>query len=153
MDAFVYPTAVRLLSTAETARLLQLAPGKLEELRADGGGPLYQQIEERVLYALDDVVAWAKASATASSTPPKQAPTLDTQNPPRYLTTPEAAQLVCLSPRTLEKHRLFGTGPNYRKIGGRVIYASTDVLEWAESGAKASTSDGNQGAAPARTQG
>lgn len=30
---------------------------------------------------------------------------------PVYLSTIEAAQLLCLSPRTLEKHRGYGTGP------------------------------------------
>lgn len=140
------------LSTFEAARLLQLAPEKLEEHRAYGGGPPYQQIEERVFYAMADVVAWAEDRAKASSPAARQAPALDTLNPPRYLSTPEAAQLLCLSPRTLEKHRLFGTGPSYRKIGGRVIYASADVLRWAENGAKASTSDDAQGPSPARKQ-
>lgn len=69
---------------------------------------------------------------------------------PRYLTTIEAAALLRLSPRTLEKHRLFGTGPEYRKIGGRVLYAAADVLAWAESGAKRSTSDPRIGPSPAK---
>ena len=38
--------------------------------------------------------------------------------PPRYLRTPEAARFLGLSGRTLEKHRTYGTGPAYRKIGG-----------------------------------
>ena len=29
----------------------------------------------------------------------------------RFLRTPEAARLLGLSPRTLEKHRTYGTGP------------------------------------------
>ena len=37
----------------------------------------------------------------------------------RYLRTPEAARLLGLSGRTLEKHRTHGTGPRYRKLGGR----------------------------------
>ena len=40
----------------------------------------------------------------------------------RYLRTKEAAHYVGLSARTLEKHRTYGTGPAYRKIGGRVVY-------------------------------
>src|SRR5262249_59988188 len=43
--------------------------------------------------------------------------------PPRYLRTAEAARFLGLSPRTLEKHRIYGTGPAYRKIGARVVYA------------------------------
>lgn len=69
---------------------------------------------------------------------------------PRYLTTAEAAGLLRLSPRTLEKHRLYGTGPEYRKIGGRVVYPTDGVLAWAESGAKRSTSDPRGGPSPAK---
>lgn len=61
--------------------------------------------------------------------------------PPRYLRTPEAARFLGLSGRTLEKHRTFGTGPAYRKIGGRVVYRLEDLQLWAEAGARTSTSD------------
>ena len=61
--------------------------------------------------------------------------------PPRYLRTPEAAQFLSLSGRTLEKHRTYGTGPAYRKLGGRVVYALEDLKAWADRGAKTSTSD------------
>ena len=61
--------------------------------------------------------------------------------PPRFLRTPEAARFLGLSGRTLEKHRTYGTGPQYRKIGGRVIYALEDLQAWANQGAKSSTSD------------
>ena len=61
--------------------------------------------------------------------------------PPRYLRTPEAARFLGLSGRTLEKHRTYGTGPTYRKIGGRVVYTLEDLQAWAERGAKTSTSD------------
>ena len=63
------------------------------------------------------------------------------QLPPRYLRTPEAARFVGLSIRTLEKHRIYGTGPRYSKLGGRVVYRVEDLQAWVESGAKASTSD------------
>lgn len=76
----------------------------------------------------------------------------ENDNLPVYLLTAEAAKLLRLSPRTLEKHRLCGTGPQYRKIGGRVIYATADILAWAESGAKLSTSDARNDLAPARRQ-
>lgn len=39
----------------------------------------------------------------------------------RLLNTQEAAELLGLSSRTLEKHRTYGTGPVYRKLGGRVV--------------------------------
>ena len=61
--------------------------------------------------------------------------------PPRFLRTKEAAEFLSLSARTLEKHRTYGTGPTYRKIGGRVVYAMADLQDWAERGRRASTSD------------
>jgi predicted DNA-binding transcriptional regulator AlpA len=61
--------------------------------------------------------------------------------PPRYLRTPEAARLLGLSGRTLEKHRTYGTGPRYSKLGGRVIYRLEDLQAWVDLGAKTSTSD------------
>jgi hypothetical protein len=61
--------------------------------------------------------------------------------PPRYLRTPEAGRFLGISGRTLEKHRMYGTGPVYRKLGGRVVYAIADLQAWAESGVRQSTSD------------
>lgn len=63
--------------------------------------------------------------------------------PPRYLRTREAAMFLGLSPRTLEKHRTYGTGPLYRKLGGRVVYALADLQHWADLGTVSSTSDPN----------
>jgi len=63
----------------------------------------------------------------------------------RYLRTGEAGQYLGLSGRTLEKHRTYGTGPRYRKIGGRVIYAMTDLDAWADRGAQTSTTDPDAG--------
>ena len=65
--------------------------------------------------------------------------------PPRFLRTPEAARFLGLSGRTLEKHRTYGTGPAYRKLGGRVVYAIDDLQAWADRGQKASTSDPGTG--------
>jgi Helix-turn-helix domain len=64
---------------------------------------------------------------------------------PRYLRTAEAARYLSLSPRTLEKHRTYGTGPAYRKIGGRVVYAVADLTAWADIGTRTSTSDPGTG--------
>lgn len=61
--------------------------------------------------------------------------------PPRYLRTPEAARFLGLSPRTMEKHRLHGTGPLYRKLGGRVVYEIGDLQKWANEGTRRSTSE------------
>ncbi len=61
--------------------------------------------------------------------------------PPRLLRTPEAARFLGISNRTLEKHRTYGTGPVYRKIGGRVVYAVEDLQSWSAIGARKSTSE------------
>jgi predicted DNA-binding transcriptional regulator AlpA len=61
--------------------------------------------------------------------------------PPRYLRTPEAARFVGLSGRTLEKHRCYGTGPRYSKIGGRVVYRVEDLQAWVQRGSTYSTSE------------
>ncbi len=53
--------------------------------------------------------------------------------PPRYLRTKEAAEFLSLSARTLEKHRTYGTGPAYRKLGGRVVYSVGDLESWARA--------------------
>lgn len=65
--------------------------------------------------------------------------------PPRYLRTDEAALFLGLSPRTLEKHRTYGTGPLYRKLGSRVVYATADLQRWADLGTVNSASDPDSG--------
>jgi predicted DNA-binding transcriptional regulator AlpA len=59
----------------------------------------------------------------------------------RYLTCLEAAAHLKLSPSTLEKMRTLGSGPPFRKCGRRVLYALSDLDDWAESRACSSTSD------------
>ena len=51
--------------------------------------------------------------------------------PQRYLTNDEAAEYLRLSPRTLEKQRVIGGGPRFRKFGRRVMYA---VADWYSDG-------------------
>lgn len=72
--------------------------------------------------------------------------------PPRFLRTKEAAEFLSLSARTLEKHRTYGTGPAYKKLGGRVVYAVDDLQAWAERGAVTSTSDPRGQVLPAKRQ-
>jgi predicted DNA-binding transcriptional regulator AlpA len=78
---------------------------------------------------------------------------LDPRIPNRYMRTKEAGHYLGLSGRTLEKHRTYGTGPRYRKIGGRVVYALSDLEAWADRGAQTSTTDPDAGRVrPARRQ-
>ncbi|BCH20983.1 helix-turn-helix transcriptional regulator [Mesorhizobium sp. L-8-3] len=71
--------------------------------------------------------------------------------PPRLLRTQEAARFLGISIRTLEKHRTYGTGPTYRKIGGRVLYTVQDLESWSETGSRKSTRETTAGTVfPAR---
>jgi len=58
-----------------------------------------------------------------------------------FLDTAQAAHYVGLSRRTLEKMRVVGGGPRYRKHGRYVRYHIDDLDEWSASRAKTSTSD------------
>ncbi|MFC3657349.1 helix-turn-helix domain-containing protein [Xanthomonas hyacinthi] len=71
--------------------------------------------------------------ATAAATTPAQ--------PQRYLTNDEAAEYLRLSPRTLEKQRVIGGGPKFRKFGRRVMYAVADLDAWADQRSFEATSD------------
>ncbi len=71
---------------------------------------------------------------------------------PRFLRTPEAGHFLGLSGRTLEKHRTYGTGPTYRKIGGRVVYAVRDLEAWADLGLQTSTGESTSQIRPAKPQ-
>ena len=58
-----------------------------------------------------------------------------------YLNNNEAAAYLRLSPRTLEKQRVFGGGPRFRKFGRRVVYAFEDLEAWSNARTFEMTSD------------
>ena len=47
-----------------------------------------------------------------------------------YLLTPEAADLLRVSPATLAKWRVLDKGPHYHKIGHVVLYGRTELIAW-----------------------
>jgi predicted DNA-binding transcriptional regulator AlpA len=57
----------------------------------------------------------------------------DRPPPKRYLTNQEAAEFLKLSPRTLNKQRVHGGGPQFHKFGRRVVYALSDLEAWANA--------------------
>ena len=57
------------------------------------------------------------------------------------LTSREAAALLRLSERTLERHRTAGTGPRFCALGRAVRYRRRDLLDWIERGTRQSTSE------------
>lgn len=68
--------------------------------------------------------------------------------PPRICySTGHAAQLLDLSPRTLERWRVQGKGPRFRKLGSRVTYTLEDLISWANANLRSSTSDPGNGMA------
>lgn len=69
----------------------------------------------------------------------------DTPAMARFLNNAEAASFLRLSPRTLEKRRMQGDGPRFRKIGRRVIYALDDLVSWANAHSFAATFDPGYG--------
>jgi hypothetical protein len=75
--------------------------------------------------------------ANSVSTSPQSASSAE----PDLLTTTEAAPHVRLSPRTLEKYRVLGGGPKYKKLGARVFYAQVDLKAWLDSRTFEMTSD------------
>ncbi|WP_428992271.1 helix-turn-helix transcriptional regulator [Pseudoxanthomonas suwonensis] len=70
--------------------------------------------------------------------------------PRRYLTNDEAAAFLRLSPRTLEKLRVIGGGPRFRKFGRRVMYAVEDLVAWADTRTFEATFDPEYAARRAR---
>jgi hypothetical protein len=58
-----------------------------------------------------------------------------------FLTTDRAGEYLGLSPKTLEKLRVTGGGPRFRKHGRRVVYRLDDLDAWSDGKARISTSD------------
>lgn len=50
-------------SSDEAAELLRLHPGTLRRLRAAGKGPKYGRAGSKVLYRVDDLLAWVESGA------------------------------------------------------------------------------------------
>ncbi len=61
-----------------------------------------------------------------------------------FVKTRDAARFLGLSPKTLEKWRVVGGGPKFRKLGGAVLYDQHELTAWADSRVRLSTSDPGQ---------
>jgi Helix-turn-helix domain len=57
-----------------------------------------------------------------------------------FLTVEEAATYLRLKKRTLDNMRWLGTGPKYRKHGGRIYYHVDELKEWSLNSRRISTS-------------
>lgn len=58
-----------------------------------------------------------------------------------FLNTNQAAEVLRISPRTLEKFRVEGAGPKFYKIGRLVFYSPETLRAWTETRIRRSTSD------------
>jgi excisionase family DNA binding protein len=65
------------------------------------------------------------------------------QNNPNtpFLTVEEAANYLRLKKRTLDNMRWMGTGPKFRKHGGRIYYHEEELKEWSLNSRRQSTSE------------
>ena len=69
----------------------------------------------------------------------------DTPSPLKpFLNTKEAAAFLDLKPNTLEKMRVYGGGPVYRKHGRYVRYHIDDLVAWSDARKFNSTSEESQ---------
>ena len=60
----------------------------------------------------------------------------------RLLSQKQAAELLGLSVRTLERYRRAGIGPTFCRIGSRMVrYREQDLQAWTESSLRSSTSE------------
>jgi len=60
----------------------------------------------------------------------------------KFLSTPELAELLGVSTRTLEDYRLRGCGPPFVRLSGRAVrYRPRAVARWVREREVASTSD------------
>ena len=57
------------------------------------------------------------------------------------LTQHQAAEIIRLSERTLERHRLTGTRPKFVRLGRRVFYRHSDLEAWVAGCTCSSTSE------------
>jgi len=57
------------------------------------------------------------------------------------LTPKQAAELLCMSEMTLRKWRWEGKGPQFVKMGRKVVYRQNDLQEFIQSMVRTSTSD------------
>ncbi len=59
---------------------------------------------------------------------------------PLVIDEEDAAKALGLSPRTLQRWRVEGIGPKYRKLGRRIGYTEADLREFLERSRRTSTS-------------
>jgi len=124
-----WPVLRRDLSRVEAARYLGISPSKFDELRhGDRIGPA-KILDGRCLDEFLDALPLDLGSTAQME---------------ELLDQKSAAKLLRLSVRTLERHRIAGTGPRFCRLGRLIRYRKSDLREWIECSLQTSTSDGRQ---------
>ena len=70
---------------------------------------------------------------------------MQNQNPYQQLSEAEAAELIGLSQKCLQKKRNNGTGPRYVRVSAKCVrYRLMDIIAWQESLLVRSTAEGHE---------
>ena len=72
---------------------------------------------------------------------PRTAGAADPASSRNLLAVKEAALVLGLAVSTLNKHRVYGTGPRFVKLGRSVRYRPADLDAWIDANRRASTSE------------
>lgn len=142
------PAAVRHESTASSAgslHALHPAMGAASGCSDAGSGltsaacaaDTFETNAQELGMAFDDKYPSSMTASPAQAPATVPAIVADTA----FLNTEEAGTYLRLSPRTLEKRRVLGGGPRFRKLGSRVVYTAADLRAWADSRILEMTSD------------
>ncbi len=59
----------------------------------------------------------------------------------QFMTSKQAAEMLCMSTLTMRKWRWEGKGPKFIKAGSKVLYRLTDIEAWTNQQTRSSTSD------------
>ena len=75
------------------------------------------------------------------TSPPRMGSCQNHEGPAAFLPQSEASGFLRLSERTLERHRIAGTGPKFVRLGRRIVYRRADLEAWADENTFCSTSE------------
>jgi len=116
-------------------------------MRANASAAEHRAIARAVEAALPETASSVRAPAPSPLhvLTDTDSPTTEGDTPMRddasYLDTRAAAAHLGLSPRTLDRYRVSGEGPEFYKLGTRVRYRLADLEAWTQSRRRRSTSD------------
>lgn len=119
--------SIRLTAVQRVRTWMRETAGEAE--RASIARVLASSEEEAPALHPDPAALDALAGSAASPSDREAQPFLADR--PAFLTTRQAAALLSLSPRTLDRYRVAGKGPPFHRFGSRIAYARADLEVWA----------------------